>query len=352
MWKHAKKVFTIASAFIGVIVGAGFASGQEILLYFTSYGYVGLVGILVATILFAYLGMSIIQIGSLLKTQSHKEAIYMMGGPWLGLIIDVVMTLALFGVGVVMIAGAGSLVEQQWDMPFYIGSLCMTGFVMFSMTLNVNKVIALIGGLTPFLFVIIIISFIYSLMTMDVALSELNLIAKSQPSAVSHWFLSSINYVSSNIAVGAGMALVMGGAEKNYKLARLGGLIGGLGIGLLIMFAHVTMFLHIPLLVHSDMPLLMVIDDISPLLGSVMAIIMFGMIFNTAISLFYAFVARFFNMDKETPYIPIMITCVIGFIGSFAGFKNLVRQFYPLIGFAGCVLIIVLIMAPYRLKKM
>src|SRR5690625_4297384 len=148
MWKHAKKVFTIASAFIGVIVGAGFASGQEILLYFTSYGYVGLVGILVATILFAYLGMSIIQIGSLLKTQSHKEAIYMMGGPWLGLIIDVVMTLALFGVGVVMIAGAGSLVEQQWDMPFYIGSLCMNVFVMISKSFNVIIVFAFIMCLT------------------------------------------------------------------------------------------------------------------------------------------------------------------------------------------------------------
>ena len=37
MWKILK----MASAFIGVIVGAGFASGQEVLQYFTSFGHWG-----------------------------------------------------------------------------------------------------------------------------------------------------------------------------------------------------------------------------------------------------------------------------------------------------------------------
>lgn len=37
MWNILK----IASAFIGIIVGAGFASGQEVLQYFTSFGHWG-----------------------------------------------------------------------------------------------------------------------------------------------------------------------------------------------------------------------------------------------------------------------------------------------------------------------
>ncbi len=39
-----KKSFEMAGAFIGVIVGAGFASGQEILQFFTSFGWWGVVG--------------------------------------------------------------------------------------------------------------------------------------------------------------------------------------------------------------------------------------------------------------------------------------------------------------------
>ena len=54
-----KKIFQIGSAFIGIIVGAGFASGQEILQYFTSFGHLGTVAAILATALFAYLGMTL-----------------------------------------------------------------------------------------------------------------------------------------------------------------------------------------------------------------------------------------------------------------------------------------------------
>ena len=64
-----RKSFQIAGAFIGVIVGAGFASGQEILQFFTSFGPISIVGTLVATVLFAFLGMNLTQLGSRLQTK-------------------------------------------------------------------------------------------------------------------------------------------------------------------------------------------------------------------------------------------------------------------------------------------
>lgn len=45
-----KKSFQIGAAFIGVIVGAGFASGQEVLQFFTSFGVMGIVGAFIATV--------------------------------------------------------------------------------------------------------------------------------------------------------------------------------------------------------------------------------------------------------------------------------------------------------------
>lgn len=49
-----KKAFQIAGAYIGVIVGAGFASGQEILQFFTSFGWISIAGTCMATLLFAF----------------------------------------------------------------------------------------------------------------------------------------------------------------------------------------------------------------------------------------------------------------------------------------------------------
>lgn len=55
-----KRVLLIASAFIGVIVGAGFASGQEVLQYFTSFGMMGTFGAMITTALFTYVGMMLV----------------------------------------------------------------------------------------------------------------------------------------------------------------------------------------------------------------------------------------------------------------------------------------------------
>ena len=52
-----KEISKIAGAFVGVIVGAGFASGQEILQFFTSFGVYGLIGCVVAGLTFVFLSM-------------------------------------------------------------------------------------------------------------------------------------------------------------------------------------------------------------------------------------------------------------------------------------------------------
>src|SRR5690625_513785 len=149
------RVLKIGSAFVGIIVGAGFASGEEILQYFTSFGHLGTLGAIVSTALFAYLGMSLTRIGSRLQALSHKDAIYTISGRWLGYIVDAILIFTLFGVGVVMVAGAGSSLNQQFGLPVFVGSLILVILMMATMLLKVDKVIAVIGSVTPFLLIAI-----------------------------------------------------------------------------------------------------------------------------------------------------------------------------------------------------
>lgn len=343
------KILKIASAFIGVIVGAGFASGQEILQYFTSFGLLGILSALVSTALFAMLGMILVRLGSHTQTTSHKEIIYDICGPILGRIIDYIIIFTLFGTGVVMLAGAGSIFNQQFGLSSIAGSLIMAVLVIVTVLLNVDKVVAVIGSITPFLILALIVIGIYSLFTMDLPFAELEPIALAQKSAVSNWLLSGINYASFNIALGAAMALVIGGAEKNEKQAAIGGLLGGLGIGVLILISNFAVFSRIDSVAAYDMPILKIVDDISPLLGIIMSIILFGMIFNTAVGMFYAFTTRMITMtSKKKTGIFITVTVGLGFGASFFGFTDLVSFFYPTIGYFGLLLIAVLFYAPFK----
>ena len=343
------KILKMASAFIGIIVGAGFASGQEILQYFTSFGYLGTGAAIIATALFAYLGMTLTRLGSRMRTTSHKDVIYKISGRYVGFIVDYIIIFTLFGVGVVMIAGAGSNLNQQFGLQPFVGSLIMVGLILFTVMLNVNRVVAVIGSLTPFLVAAIILVAIYCFATLDTSFAVLDPIARDVKTTLPNWFISGINYVSFNIAVGASMALVMGGAEENEKTAAWGGLIGGLGLGILILLSHFAIFSKVDTVAASDLPMLKIIDDISPTLGIFMALILFGMIFNTAVSLFFAFGARFTDIGTKKFKIFILITLIVGFMASFIGFTDLVKIFYPFIGYLGLFLVAALIYASFKL---
>lgn len=343
-----KKSLKMGSAFIGIIVGAGFASGQEIMQYFTSFGILGIVIALISTVLFAYLGMNLTRLGSRMQKTSHKEVVYGISGNIMGRLVDYIIILTLFGVGVVMIAGAGSIFSQQFGWSPVLGSTIMTTLILMTIMLNVEKVIAIIGSITPFLILMVIGLTIYSLLTMDQPFSALDPIARKQLSAVPNWFLSAINYASFNIAVGASMSIVMGSTEKDEKVAARGGLIGGLGLGILIILSHLAIFSKIDVVGNSEMPMLQIANDISPALGIFMSVILFGMIFNTGVSMLYAFAARFFQSGTSKFKIFVIIICTAAFGLSFVGFTELVNLFYPIVGYLGLFLVAALIWADFK----
>ncbi|MEK4405201.1 hypothetical protein MKZ26_12515 [Sporosarcina sp. FSL K6-6792] len=344
-----KKVLKMGSAFIGIIVGAGFASGQEVLQFFTSFGLLGIVGAIISTAFFAYLGMVLTRLGSRMQTTSHKEVIYKISGRYLGIIVDYIIIITLFGVGVVMIAGAGANLNQQFGLPPFVGSLLMIVLVMLTVMLNVDKVVGIIGSITPFLILAVVLVSIYCLTTMDTSFAVLDPIAQGVKTTLPNWFISAINYVSFNIAVGASMTIVMGGTEKDEKIAAWGGFVGGLGLGILILLSHLAIFAKIETVGDAEMPMLAIINDVSPILGIFMAFILYGMIFNTAVGMFYSFGARFIQIGTKKFNVFVLITLIIGFGLSFVGFKELVAKLYPTIGYLGLFLVVALIYASFKL---
>ncbi|TDM02240.1 YkvI family membrane protein [Macrococcus carouselicus] len=350
-----KKVLIMSSAFIGIIVGAGFASGQEILQYFTSYGMLGIAAAIISTLLFSYIGMNLVWLGSKYKAVDHQNVIkeitdYPVIGRILAWIIDIVLIITLFSFGVVMLAGAGSNLEQQFGLPSYVGTLLMAIIVIICGMMNVDKVIQLIANITPFLIIFLLIISVYCLMTLDVPFEKLNHIATDVKSPFSSFIVSALNYVSMNIGLGAAMAIVMGGAEENRKIAATGGLVGGLVLGVMIILSHLAIFSQIDVVKDLPLPMLGIVNEISPILGIAMSVIVFGMIFNTAIGMFYSFAARFKPVNTKEFKIFYTLATIAGFALSFVGFTQLVGKVYPILGNLNYLLVIIICLAPFWLK--
>ena len=346
-----KRSLQIGGAFVGLIVGAGFASGQEIMQYFTSFGLIGILGALIATVAFSFLGMTLAQLGSDLQTSSHKGVIYYIGGRYVGVILDFLITFFLFGVAVVMFAGAGSTFNQMFGISPMVGSIIMVALTIVTLLLNVKNIINLIAIITPYLMGVIFIILIYSIFTMDLSMSEANELAQTQSSAASNWFIGALLYVSYNLAAGAAMLIVMGGTEKDRKVAGLGGVFGGIMLGALIILINLAMFFKIDVVAGVDMPTLELAQQIHPVVGVLMAIALLGMMYNTAVGMFYSFTVRFVEPEHKFFKPTIVVVGLAGFGASLVGFTTLVGKVYSTMGYLGFALIIAVIIAWLRKDK-
>ncbi|PAV29723.1 hypothetical protein CIL05_10155 [Virgibacillus profundi] len=346
-----RKSFQIAGAYIGLIVGAGFASGQEVLQFFTSFGWYSILGTIVAMFLFAFLGMQVMQIGSKLQTTSHKEVVYKICGKYLGAGVDILVTFFLFGVAVVMIAGSGAIFEQQFGISPLIGNILLTLLVIITLCFNVKNVISIISMITPFLLILIFIIVGYSIVTSNSSLEELNAIASDQPSAAPNWLVGGILYVSYNIAAGISMLTVIGGTVKDRKVASRGGIIGGIGLGLLLLLINLALLMNADHILGADMPMLMLATEISPIVGILMAIALLGMVFNTTVGMLYAFTARLVEPETRKFKWSVIVIGFLAFGASFVGFMTLVGTVYPITGYLGLALIIAIFVSWITMRK-
>ena len=87
----SKKYLSVAFAYVGVIIGAGLASGQDLLQYFLSFGAKGLIGIAVLGVLNVVFG--VVAVGYAASLMGFKKLIggmYPIIG-WLGVVLLVVL---------------------------------------------------------------------------------------------------------------------------------------------------------------------------------------------------------------------------------------------------------------------
>lgn len=344
MWKRA---VAISMAFIGVVVGAGFASGQEALQYFVAFGNMGLWGVLLASALMIITGVAILQLGSYFQANEHTAVYDKISGPIVSRVLDWGTLATLFSIGFVMFAGGGSTISQQFEgVPIWVGGAVMLVLVLLVGLLDVDKVSNVIGAITPFIIVFVVLATGYTIIVTDVDWSSANEFAVNNvESPLNNWWTAALNYTGLNVMCAVSMSIVIGGNILDNRAVGVGGLIGGFFYLLLLALLVLSLYMVAPDVHEEDLPVLMLIHNVNPALGYFMTFIIYGMVFNTAIGMFYAMGKRL-TRNKPKLFYPVYAgACVVGFILSFIGFKQLVSSVYPVLGWIGLLMIAVMVIS-------
>ncbi|KAB2951717.1 hypothetical protein F9B85_11430 [Heliorestis acidaminivorans] len=321
------------------MVGAGFATGQEVLQFFVYFGSSGILAIAFITALFVLFGYIILEIGQRLKAESHREVIQYAGGRWLGTIIDGVITFFLFGALTAMSAGAGAVFSEQFGLSHYIGSLLLLGLTLAVVMTGISTVISAISYLVPLLLLSLFGIFIATLWFNPIDWAILAQTANPAQAPVPYWPLSAIIYVSYNLVLAIAVLAPMGKHVPDKDTLRRGAFFGGLGLGLGSLAIFLTVIAYLPGILAYEVPMAFIAAQFTPFIQIAYSIILLLQIFTTAVGSLFGFAIRLTSQESPT-YRWLLIASVVGaFVAGQFGFTNLVRILYPAVGYAGLLLL-------------
>ena len=296
-------------------------------------------------------GKIMLSLGSYYRADNHEEVFTQISHPIITRILDFVLIAGSFIMGFVMIAGAGSNLEQQFGLPFWIGGLICSLLIITVSFMDFDKITNVLGVFTPIMIVMIFIITGYSFIGKSHDWAALDTIAHTIKPATSNVWFSVINYYSLCAMTAVSMAFILGGSVVRIGIAEKGGTRGGLLVGLVVFIAAISIFANLDTVKDADLPILAIANQIHPWLAYIYAITVFSLIFNTAFSLFYSIARRFANGSTKRMRIVIIFVVIIGYICSFFGFKDLISILYPILGYMGLLLLIILIYGWLRDRK-
>lgn len=340
----------VAATYIGTVVGAGFATGQEVLQFFTNFGIWGLVGLVFAAAMFVFFGYIIMNLGNQLQARSHQEIIFFSGGEIIGAMIDCIIIFFLFGAVTTMIAGTGALFSQQYHLPSLLGNFIMGALTAFTVLKGIKGVINAISYVVPFLIISVVGISIYTVFTSP---PDLNLITHSQNQngLITNWFLSAVLYVSYNTILSVAVLAPLGNNIGNNKTIKAGAVLGGLGLGIGALMIFLALASNYTQIFTLEVPMIYIAGGISPFIQIIYAVILLAEVYTTAVSSLFGFATRITNVEKKSAKTKFIVfgSTFAAILASQFGFANLVSYLYPIEGYAGLTLLLILVYS--RVKR-
>ena len=331
------KIFQIAVVFIGTIVGAGLASGQEIKEFFTAYGLVSFLGIIICGVFYIILGSIISKISIKYRLNSYGDVIKVVSPNFLGNITGIITTLYLISSASIILAGSGALINQFFGIPKILGSLIMIVLAIFFLLKDTDGLIEVNSFIVPTLVVTIsLILLLYFLFCKDkISFQNLINITPTKKGIT----LSTILYFGYNTLCSLGVLVPFSTKIKNSKTMLYGISLGAIGLVLLSLAINFLLMINQPYVNNYEIPLLFVAQPFGHVIQALLLVVIWLEMFSTEISDVYSIsktINNSFNIDfKKAIFIVIIIALPISRIG----FSKLIGSLYPIFGLLSLIFI-------------
>lgn len=324
----------VALTFAGTVIGAGFASGQELLQFFITYGSFGFLGIFFAGFLFAWLGYRLLTISYQLQLTSYPELIYHLCGPKGGIFFDYAISFFLFTVLVIMLAAAGTIGQSMFAMPLYLGQNLLAIAIIFAALNGVSGIMKINILSTPFLTFIIVMVSLSSLNYHNYSLENFNAAAYYSAQPAPHWLLACLLYVSYNLILGITVLVPLGKGVRNSTARKIGSILGGLLLALLSFLIVSTIVIHCPDILSIQIPMLTISCSQHYLHGLLYTLVFALALFTTSLGCLYGCACKLKTILPLKYPLCLLLTTGSAVFFAQIGFSNLIGIVFPIFGYS------------------
>ncbi len=296
-----KKIFKIVFVIIGTLIGAGFASGQEIYVFFYAYGVKGLVGLAVSTLLMSFVIYKVLMIVKTVQVENYKELLDVItksGKSKIKIIISYIINIFVLITFFIMIAGFGAYFEEQLKINHIIGSSLLALICFFIFQKDIQGVVRVNELIVPFVIVFIIL---LGSLNIGTAMKNFNSLEIAKIGEFK-WLISSILYAGYNSILLIPVLITLRSfLEKDKRKKQV--LKISIIMGVITLILGIIIFLTLinagEKISQIELPIAYVVSKMANPLKVIYGIIIILSIFTTAVSLGNSFLENVEDKIKK-----------------------------------------------------
>ncbi|MDR1533167.1 MAG: hypothetical protein LBS62_13480 [Clostridiales bacterium] len=335
-----KDIFKVAGVYTSIILGAGFASGQELSQFFVRHGNWGFAGLVLAGVIFSFVGFATLHICLTKNISSYNQFMETIAGPLLGKIIEPVAAAFMFVLFSAMLAAGGAALEEAAGLPTIAGAAAAAALCFLVFMSGIEGVVEINSVMAPIMVVGGIFIGVFSVLNKDVPafLHTRSFLRES-------WAVSGVTYAAYNIITAISVLCSLRAFVSGRAVALWGGVIGGIVMTLL------GVCMSIPLMAYAyaapfELPLLHVVRRFGAAMEYFYLLVLIMAIFTTAVANGLALIEWFcgkFCIARGAHKLAVKISVTfLALLAARTGFSYLVAYVYPLFALFGVIEIILI----------
>lgn len=314
----------IAATFVGTVVGAGFASGREVLQFFACFGPAGLSGVFLALLLLGTASQKIIQISSVVKSENYSDFFAILWSPKIVAMVDVCFFVLMEILIGVMFAGCGAVFEQ-WGFNRHLGFFISATILMVALSHDFSGLVVVNGLVVPLMFLTTVLVCLKTKLSGNVDFSNFS---------DSDWLTAALQFASYNVILALPVLQAFAQHYRQRPICLVCGIwLGVIVLGIMMILMLGALLRNFSVIIDAELPLNILAGRWR---GAYSGLIWAEML-STLLSNLFALGKRCSKSKQNDFLIKVFLLILVGIFIAEIGFAQLIAEFYPKFGWVSMI---------------